>query len=97
MKKIILAMAAVSFVFLAGCSESETGAGGNTAAAVANDVTKTAEELANSMTPEQKASAVNDARTAAEAAAKAAGQSDALIQQAGDAAAAEAKKALGVQ
>jgi hypothetical protein len=96
MKKLIIAASVVALGILAGCSESETGAG-NTAAAVANDVTKTAEGLANSMTPEQKASAVNDARTAAEAAAKAAGQSDALVQQAGDAAAAEAKKALGVQ
>lgn len=96
MKKIILAIAAVSLVFLAGCNDSGTGAA-NTADAVANDVVKTAEGMASSMTPDQKASAVNDARNAAEATARAAGQSDALIQQAGDAAALEAKKMLGMQ
>jgi hypothetical protein len=53
--------------------------------------------MASSMTPAQKTAAVNEARTAAEAAAKAAGQSDALVQQAGNAAAAAAQKALGVQ
>ncbi|WP_420962689.1 hypothetical protein [Brucella sp. IR073] len=95
MKKYILAMAAVSLLALTGCSDNETG--GNTAAAVENEVSKIDQTLASSMTPEQKAAAVNEARSAAEAAARAAGQSDALVQQAGDAAALEAKKALGVQ
>ncbi|WP_146119464.1 hypothetical protein [Phyllobacterium phragmitis] len=68
-----------------------------TTSSVEAEATKTAEELVNSMSPQEKTQAVNEARTAAEAAAKAAGQSDDLVTQAGNAAEAEAKKALGAQ
>ncbi len=49
------------------------------------------------MTDEQKQQAITTARTSAEAAAKTAGQSEDLVKQAGDAAEAAAKQALGVQ
>jgi hypothetical protein len=97
MKKFIIALAAGSLVLLAGCTDSDTGTSGNTAAVVESDISKMDQALINQMTPEQKTAAINDARNAAESAARAAGQSDALVQQAGDAAAVAAKKALGVQ
>ncbi|RCS25483.1 hypothetical protein DUT91_01385 [Phyllobacterium salinisoli] len=105
-KNFILAIAAVSLAALAGCSDSQQASEAQTtqptAAAAAGSSTeaeamKTAEELVKSMTPAQKTAAIGDARTAAEAAARAAGQSDALITQAGEAAADAAQKALGVQ
>ncbi len=49
------------------------------------------------MTDEQKQQAIAAARTNAETLAKAAGQSDDLVKQAGEAAEAAAKQALGVQ
>lgn len=71
---------------------------------MAPDATKMAEEAmkqlkeqAANMTPEQKTAAVTAARTNAEAAAKAAGQTDEQAKVIGDQAEAAAKSALGVQ
>ena len=48
------------------------------------------------MTPEQKTAAVAEARTQAEAAAKAAGQTDEQVKAIGDQAEAAVKQALGL-
>jgi hypothetical protein len=58
---------------------------------------KALKDQAASMTDEQKQQAITAARTSAESAAKAAGQNDDKVKQAGDAAEAAAKEALGVQ
>ena len=62
-----------------------------------NQAMEAAQAQAANMTPEQKQAAVTEARTQAEAAAKAAGMTDEQVKQTGDAAEAAAKQMLGVQ
>lgn len=111
--KLLLPLAALSVLVLAGCDSSapntsasvpaETAAApaeapaAGTPGAALDEAMKALQEQAANMSPEAKAAAVADARKAGEEVARSQGLSDEMIKQAGDAAESAVKKALGVQ
>lgn len=109
-RNFLFAIAAVILVALAACGKNEeekaaAPADGQGEAAVSApaetgsgekgpDLVKTLRESAGVMTPEEKAAAVERARTNAEVAAKAVGQSAETAQAAGEAAAGAAQRSM---